>query len=645
MSIGFLLPSVFPKWFTPAGDAVLSGGSLEFYDVGTTTPKSVYADYQRTVAIGNVVTLNSAGDATIFLGDGGYKVILKDESGAQLDLVDGIFTGGGYGILGSNASAGFFKTYEDLRAVTIGPDVAYVCGRTAEGDGGQGLFQLIPGSSTPDDDGVYLVAAGGTYVYKRIFDESINPEWYGVKYGIASDQSARFNAAMAASVYLNFPVLVTAQVYLVANVTIPANASLRSTEDGYFSSPSAVTMTFSSGSRFSGNGPAFRSAVQPIFVAGTVDSIRLSWMGGTGSEKWTRCLASTAANFPLLMDVSTTLQADLTVPANLILEPVDGAIVTFDGAANLSIGTLNHPSSTQFASFVVDTYVGSVYIGNDLSTKPEWFGAIGDGVADDSLPLYVAAKTGLIFLSHGKIYRQDTAWPLVPVILKMEGLGSFHLGAGITLGNGYLFLHDCKIFQDEPGTWFNGVYLQAYDAFFPSTFTATDRFCSGCTYTDDYRAPMFDGKPALKNAHLPLITSAQFLGTDADGKIIEGIKDISLDSLNVIRLILASLSSNSSHIDVSSFGITLENPLPLFCAVNSLFTHNTITLPIPEKSNKDPNLVFFFRRGLYDGSDFKLHSQHGNFSRTGTADSEEWSDYMIAYFDFDGPGWVTFGSH
>ena len=37
--IGTLLPFVASQWFTDAGDAVLSGGSLEFYEVGTTTPR------------------------------------------------------------------------------------------------------------------------------------------------------------------------------------------------------------------------------------------------------------------------------------------------------------------------------------------------------------------------------------------------------------------------------------------------------------------------------------------------------------------------------------------------------------------------------------------------------------------------------
>ncbi len=639
-----LMPDYIYQQFTADGKP-LSGGTIYFYQSGTLTPKTVYADAAGSTPLGTSVVLSTSGTAVIFLDSGAYRIWIKDSAGAPVaPWVDGIVSGGGFGVAGSNATVGYFMLYNDLRALSVGPDRAFVCGNTAEGDGGEGEFQLQPGDTTADDGGIFLTAAGGSLVYKRVFDAAINPEWYGVHYNVNADQSAALVAALGGSEAVNLPVLASKRVYLTQNVAVPIGASLIAGDDGFFNSPGSITMTFPGGSRFDAQGVTFGNSVQPLFAAGVIDSLRLSWFGGIDSDKWTRLLASTSASFPLLMDLSTTLTSDLTIPANLALEPVGGAVVTFDGAANLSIGTLNHPPSTQFASFVVDTYVGSVYIGNDLSTKPEWFGAIGDGVADDSLPLYVAAKTGLIFLSHGKVYRQDTSWPLIPAILKMEGLGSFHLGAGITLGNGYLFLYNCKIFQDAPGVWFSGVYLHASNAFFPSTFTATDKFCSGCTYTDDSRAPMFDGNPALKNAHLPLITSAQFLGTDASGKIIEGIKDISLDSLNVIRLILASLSSNSSHIDVSSSGITLENPLPLFCAVNSLFTHNTITLPIPVKSNKDPNLVFFFRRGLYDGSDFKLHSQHGNFSRTGTADSEEWSDYMIAYYDFDGPGWVTFGS-
>jgi hypothetical protein len=405
MAIGSLLPWVAAQWFTDAGDAVLSGGRVYFYAVGTTTPKPVYQDYQRLAAHPQPVVLSSSGHATVFLGDGGYKVVLTDESGAILDTKDGIFGGSGNFVgLGSNATVGFFKLYADVRALTDGPDVVYVSGRTVEGDGGQGLFQLLPGSSIPDDDGIYLVAGGGSFVYKRIFDESINPEWFGVKYDVAIDQSARLNAALAASVYLNFPVLVTRQVYLSANITLPTNASLRTNEDGYFSSGSSVSITFPTGSRFACTGSPFRAGIQPAFVAGTIDALRLSWFSGTDSSKWARLLASTAASFPLLMDVSTTLTSDLTIPANFALEPVGGTVVTFGGFANLSIGSLNYRGLSQLIAYLVDSYVGSVSIGADVCYL-EWFGGSSANTgAQNAIPFRACLLSERVDLLPSKVY-------------------------------------------------------------------------------------------------------------------------------------------------------------------------------------------------------------------------------------------------
>ncbi len=45
--------------------------------------------------------------------------------------------------------------YADVRALLQIPDVIYVSGRTVEGDGGQGWFQLIPASTETDDEGIY----------------------------------------------------------------------------------------------------------------------------------------------------------------------------------------------------------------------------------------------------------------------------------------------------------------------------------------------------------------------------------------------------------------------------------------------------------------------------------------------------------
>lgn len=383
MAIAMLLPSVFPKWFTPAGDSVLSGGTLEFYSVGTTTPKSVYADYQQNAPIGNVVTLDGAGDATIFLGAGGYKVILKDSLGAQIDLVDGIFGAGSVGTVPSTANYVFLLNYNELRALSAPVDAAYVAGRTEEGDGGEGWFQRRPGVTAHDDDGVFLSSVGGSVEYRRIFDAAIDPRWYGVEYGSSSDQKDRLEASFPGSAETGCPVLVSKQISIGQNVTVPVGAVIECSQDGFFYGATPVSMTFEAGSRFSGIGACFIGSVQPTFVAGTISELRLSWFGGADGSKWTRAIASTSAKVAFKMDISTSVTSSVNVPANLPLTPENGSILTFTAPGDLSIGALNHSTTTQFVSYGLDNYILSISIGSPVCYM-EWFGGSPSNSGNDN---------------------------------------------------------------------------------------------------------------------------------------------------------------------------------------------------------------------------------------------------------------------
>lgn len=71
----------------------LAGGSLQFYDKGTTTPKGTWSDSDLTVANQNPVPLDSSGRANtnIWL-DGAYTVVLRAADGTSVwtrDLDDG----------------------------------------------------------------------------------------------------------------------------------------------------------------------------------------------------------------------------------------------------------------------------------------------------------------------------------------------------------------------------------------------------------------------------------------------------------------------------------------------------------------------------------------------------------------------------
>lgn len=75
--------------FDGNGDPI-SGGKLEFYEAGTSTPKATYSDAGLTVANANPVVADSAGRfGEIFLISGeAYKVILTDASGTPIWTAD-----------------------------------------------------------------------------------------------------------------------------------------------------------------------------------------------------------------------------------------------------------------------------------------------------------------------------------------------------------------------------------------------------------------------------------------------------------------------------------------------------------------------------------------------------------------------------
>ena len=76
----------YARFFDANGNP-LSGGTVEFYAPGTSTPKEVYTDSSLSVSAGTSVTLDSVGGMTAFL-NGNYKVRLKDSAGVLVEETD-----------------------------------------------------------------------------------------------------------------------------------------------------------------------------------------------------------------------------------------------------------------------------------------------------------------------------------------------------------------------------------------------------------------------------------------------------------------------------------------------------------------------------------------------------------------------------
>lgn len=66
------------------------GGKVYTYEAGTNTPKATYTTAAGTVANANPVILDSRGEASVWLGAGSYKIVLKDASDVVIWTQDGL---------------------------------------------------------------------------------------------------------------------------------------------------------------------------------------------------------------------------------------------------------------------------------------------------------------------------------------------------------------------------------------------------------------------------------------------------------------------------------------------------------------------------------------------------------------------------
>lgn len=84
-----LLPNIFPQYFDDDGTP-LAGGKIYTYTAGTSTPKETYTDEDAATPNANPVILDAGGRATIYIGAGAYKFILKDADDNTIDTIDDI---------------------------------------------------------------------------------------------------------------------------------------------------------------------------------------------------------------------------------------------------------------------------------------------------------------------------------------------------------------------------------------------------------------------------------------------------------------------------------------------------------------------------------------------------------------------------
>jgi microcystin-dependent protein len=83
------LINILANGFTDDSGVALSAGTVTFYEPGTTTAKTCYAEFALSTPLANPSTLDSAGRLTAFT-NGRVKLLIKNSAGATIKTVDNV---------------------------------------------------------------------------------------------------------------------------------------------------------------------------------------------------------------------------------------------------------------------------------------------------------------------------------------------------------------------------------------------------------------------------------------------------------------------------------------------------------------------------------------------------------------------------
>lgn len=150
----FRILDPFPTYLDLAGNLAV-GGSLKFYDTGTTNPRDVYGDQAKAVNNGSSVEIGTDGRPVHDIwGDGAYRVRLYAADGTLIDEADDVQIEGGNGTAIPALVPNQFLTNDgatmqwgDVRQV---PDPTGNSGKVLGNDGAVLTWQAPPAAVTPD---------------------------------------------------------------------------------------------------------------------------------------------------------------------------------------------------------------------------------------------------------------------------------------------------------------------------------------------------------------------------------------------------------------------------------------------------------------------------------------------------------------
>ena len=298
---------------------VAAGYKAKFYAAGTDIPQTIYTDSALLVPYAspsNIAFLDDTGKALIYLGLGGYKLVLTDPNdvpvaGYTIDNITGIGTFG----------TGFVNSFADLLNVNtnIFPYI-YIGGYYTPGDGGEGMFYNKTSTTSADGGYVQDSAIDPSKKWFRIPDE--NGKVRAASFGyIGTDSSLQTTALQAADAYATS---VGATLLILAGTSAQTGTINFSSPVVEFATTSAIKAVMSGSATVTFTGiviaPAYPIFGDGITVAFSASQIAIpEWFGaltsaGDNAPYFTKLWASGAGGFKI--NPGTWTVASTTPPTN-----------------------------------------------------------------------------------------------------------------------------------------------------------------------------------------------------------------------------------------------------------------------------------------------------------------------------------------
>lgn len=561
---GTLLTPVILRECTNDGK-LASGAQLFFSESGNDIGKAVYSDLACTIARTNPVICDASGWPGAIYGLGLYRIRVSDVNGVQIVApVDGLGSSGGEDP-SSTVVYSFVGTYADIRALSGSVTVAYCTGRLYAGDGGEGLFELVPGSSETDDDGTILTNTSGSMVWRRIVDGFLDPKWYGVVYDALVSQNSQMNTALRASAHLKIPLRTQGKIFITSNLSIPTGASIFGS--GSFVASSSIQITFAAGSKLLPNTiNLFGQNVTAKIDASASSEILLSYFADISDDDvFTKFIGSVGSTTQLdqVLVIDRTLNIvsqNITISNPLEFRNNASIVCTgiISGTMAVSIPNIVLPEipyqifnfdKTNVANYSMN--FGNTYMQPDL---------FGTETTDWYFEVKMAALSGHLLLPEGKSYTVNTAMGTFSS-LSIHGKGTLVIYVPINVTN-TLDIDNATITNQNAGTvyWTSPALITGHSATIHSNLNATASNIIGFNLYDLSENGAYS-KPFLYSPCLPEMKNAAFLYTDPNGYIEPGSNKIDLIQGTDFTINLHNLSADSPSYTAGISIIPITNRL------------------------------------------------------------------------------------